>query len=234
MGGRPLYPVNLLLTGRLCLVVGGGAVALRKTDSLLAAGARVRLVSPEVVPQLAAMAATERLEWIARVFVEGDLLGAFLVFATTGDRHVQARIAVEADRYGVLLNSADDPLACHFHVPAHFRRGRMLVTVSTGGASPALAKMVRKRLEKELVPGYAAVVELLAMLRAELLADETPAGGQGELFQTLFARNLVELVLAGNWFELQMLLLQELPPGIDAVALIRRFLEKCEGEGRSR
>ena len=156
-----LYPVNLQLSDRLCLVIGGGPVALRKTLSLLAGGARVRLVSPELIPELARIARSGAVEWLAREYVEGDLFGAFLAFAATDNRQAQKKIAAEADRYGVLLNSADDPQGSHFHVPAHFRRGRMLVTVATGGGSPALAKLIRRRLEREIVGEYAQVVELL-------------------------------------------------------------------------
>jgi precorrin-2 dehydrogenase / sirohydrochlorin ferrochelatase len=224
----PLYPATLQLTNRLCLVIGGGPVALRKARGLLEAGATVRVISPEVVAELSGMAGKGEVEWIARGYAEGDLAGAFLVFAATDNRQVQAQIAAEAGRYRVLLNSADDPRASDFHVPAHFRRGRMLVTVSTGGGSPALARLVRRRLEEEIVAEYGAVVELLELLRVEVLAGDNGAGRHGELFQTLLDQGLVGLVLAGRWFELQMLLLRELPAEIDAVALMKRFLEQCD------
>jgi len=224
-----LYPVNLQLSDRLCLVIGGGPVALRKTLSLLAGDARVRLVSPELIPELARIARSGAVEWLAREYVEGDLFGAFLAFAATDNRQAQKKIAAEASRYGVLLNSADDPQGSDFHVPAHFRRGRMLVTVSTGGGSPALAKVIRRRLEGEIVGEYAQVVELLGLIRSELQGSKESAEGHGRLFEALFAGGLIELVLAAQWFDLQVLLLEKLPPSIDAVALMKRFIEQCDG-----
>ena len=85
-----LYPVNLNITDKLCLVVGGGAVALRKTKSLLAGGAKIRVISPEVHSELNTLAQNKEIEWFERGFVEGDLKGAFLVFAATNNHDVQA------------------------------------------------------------------------------------------------------------------------------------------------
>ena len=223
-----LYPLNLQIGGRLVVVVGGGEVALRKVKSLLVAQARVRLVCPHLAGELHHLACEGRIDWLPRPYAEGDLQGAFLVFAATNDRQVQARIAREAIRQGVLLNSADDPAGSDFHVPAHFRRGNLLVTISTGGGSPALAKIVREKLEREIGPSYGAVVDLLARIRQHLVASdrEEESSANGEIFRRLLQQNLVDLVAAGNWFELQMLLLRELPQGIDAVALVRTFLEE--------
>ena len=133
----PLYPVNLKIEDRLCIIVGGGPVALRKARGVLSAGGHVRVIGPEVVSGIKELAEKNQIEWFERVFAEGDLERAFLVFAATGSRTVQIAVAREAEKYGVLLNSADDPEGSHFHIPAHFRRGKMLATVSTGGGSPA-------------------------------------------------------------------------------------------------
>lgn len=225
-----LYPLNLQINGRLAVVVGGGVVALRKVKGLLAAQARIRLICPQLEGELLEIAEAERLDWLPRPYAEGDLQGAFLVFAATNDRQVQARIAREALRQGVLLNSADDPAGSDFHVPAHFRRGHLLVTISTGGGSPALAKIIREKLEREIGPSYGAVVDLLARIRQQLVASgrEEESSANGEIFRRLLQQNLVDLVASGNWFELQMLLLRELPESIDAVALVRTFLEEYD------
>jgi precorrin-2 dehydrogenase / sirohydrochlorin ferrochelatase len=232
MAGREemaLYPINLRIRGRLVVVVGGGEVALRKVKGLLAAEARIRLVCPHLEGQLLEFSDSGCIDWVPRGYAEGDLKGAFMAFAATDDRQVQGRIEREAVRQGILLNSADDPTGCDFHIPAHFRRGRMLITVSTGGGSPALAKMVRERLEREIAPHYGAVVELMARIR-ECLVDDDGRGddsaANGEIFRRLLQQGLVELVLADNWFDVQMLLLRELPASVDAVALVRRFLEQ--------
>jgi precorrin-2 dehydrogenase/sirohydrochlorin ferrochelatase len=221
-----LYPVNLNIYAKLCLVVGGGAVALRKTKSLLAGGAKIRVISPEVHPELRALARLKEIEWFERGFVEGDLKGAFLVFSATNNREVQGLIAREATKYSVLLNSADDPRNSHFHVPAHFRRGKMLVTVSTGGSSPALAKKIRKRLESAIVPEYELVVDLLSLIREKVVMQDGDSQANGDFFAGLLQQGIVDLVLQANWFDLQMMLLRELPESVDAVALMKKFLEK--------
>lgn len=223
-----LYPVNLNLTSRLCLVVGGGSVALRKTKGLLAGGADVRVISPEILPDLRILVDRGDIEWFERGFVEGDLEGVFLVFAATNDRKIQAGIMAEAARYEVLVNSVDKPLGSDFHVPAHFRRGDMLVTVATGGGSPALSKMLRKQLEDSLDPGYQAVVELLAMIRDKIVALDDNFDSHGRLFHRLLEQNLVELTLKAQWFDLQKMLLQELPEEVDAIHLMKKFLENCD------
>ncbi len=221
-----LYPVNLNITDKLCLVVGGGIVALRKTKSLLACDASIRIISPEINPELDAIIRSNEIEWFERGFVEGDLRGVFLVFAATDNPTVQLLVAREAAKNAVLLNSADDPVHSHFHVPAHFRRGRMLVTVSTEGSSPALAKKIRQQMEKEIVPEYAIVVELLALIREKIIGLDDDSDINGELFRRLLQQGIVELVLNANWFELQMMLLRELPAEVDAVELMKKIIEE--------
>ncbi|MFH0783639.1 MAG: bifunctional precorrin-2 dehydrogenase/sirohydrochlorin ferrochelatase [Pseudomonadota bacterium] len=222
----PFYPVNLRTNNRLCIVVGGGGVALRKVRSLLEAEAKVRIISPIVGTELHRLADSGQIEWLKRGYVEGDLKGAFLVFAATDDRNVQIMTQREAGKSSAIFNSADDPGGSDFHVPAHFRRGKMLITVSTGGGSPALAKKIREQLEEEIVPEYEAVVDLLGLIRTRLLGGHEEAATYAELFRRLLHTGIVELVLEANWFELQMLLLRELPEQIDAIALVRQFLEK--------
>lgn len=202
---------------------------MRKVKSLLQANALIRVISPSVLEEMRILIDEEKIEWLQREYVEGDLKGAFLLFAATNDREVQLFIKNEAEKSAVIFNSADDPGGSDFHVPAHFRRGKMLITISTGGGSPALAKKIREQLEKEIGPGYEAVVDLLALIRERLLRDEDvgfETAGHTELFHRLLDMGVVGLVLEANWFELQMLLLRELPERIDAVALVRQFLEK--------
>lgn len=225
------YPINIRIAHRLCLVIGGGPVALRKVKGLLQGGARVRVISPAVEPELRRLSELQDIEWFQREYVEGDLRGAFLAFAVTDNDAVQDKIMNEAARSTVLLNSADDPRRCDFHVPAHFRRGKMLITVSTGGGSPALAKRIREQLEDTIVPEYEAVVDLLSLIRNEVVGRNGDSAAHAELFRRLLQAGVVELLLAANWFDLQMLLLRELPDEIDAVALMRQFLEKHDKTG---
>ncbi len=221
-----LYPINLKIENSLCLVVGGGAVAFRKIRGLLQVDAKVRVISPELMPDLRLLADSGAVEWFERPFVEGDLEGVSLVFAATNNRNVQILVQEEARKNKVLLNSADAPVESDFHVPAHFRRGPMIVTVSTGGGSPALAKKLRKQLENEIVPEYQGVVELMGMIREGVITLSDDQAVSGAIFRSLLEGNLVEYVLEKNWFDLQMLLLQKLPEELDSVTLMKTFLER--------
>lgn len=223
-----LYPINLKIENSLCLVVGGGAVAFRKIRGLLQADARVRVISPELLPGLRLLADNGSVEWFERPFVEGDLEGVRLVFAATNNRKVQILVQEEARKNKVLLNSADAPVESDFHVPAHFRRGPMIVTVSTGGGSPALAKKLRKQLEDEIVPEYQGVVELMAIIREGVISLSDDQSVSSGIFRSLLEGNLVEYVLEENWFDLQMLLLQKLPEELDSAALMKTFLERLD------
>ena len=157
------YPVFLDLEGRRCVVVGGGEVANRKARKLLQARAEVVVISPQVRPELESVAVEVR----NRPYEEGDLEGAFLAFAATDSREVNAAVAREAHARGILVNVADRPSEGSFAVPSVLRRGRMQVAVSTGGASPALARRIRGELEGIFGPEWAGLVEELAAARRD-------------------------------------------------------------------
>jgi len=220
-----LYPVNLNIVNRLCVVVGGGNVALRKVNNLLDCDGLVRVISPSVDSGLEKIIHRGNVEWFEREYAKGDLQGAFLVFAATADPSVQRQVREEALRSGVILNSASDPVGSDFHVPAHFRRGKLLVAVSTGGGSPTLSRKIREKLEVEFGHEYEAVVDFLAMVREVVLNTVTDPVERRKLFDNLQKIDIVGLIRDGNWFELQMLLLQELPAEIDTPQLIKRFLD---------
>lgn len=152
--GDPIHPspervYPILLThpeSWLAVVVGGGPVAERKVRGLLAVGARVRVISPQVTPRLQRWAAEGRVQWLARPYRPGDLAAARLAFAATNDRTVNARIAREAQALGVWCNVADAPAEGDFHVPAIYRDDEAIVAVGTGGRSPRYARLLRDRL----------------------------------------------------------------------------------------
>ncbi|HYF46812.1 MAG TPA: bifunctional precorrin-2 dehydrogenase/sirohydrochlorin ferrochelatase [Acidimicrobiales bacterium] len=163
----PSYPVNLLVAGRSCLVVGGGTVALEKVDGLLEAKAVVTVVAPEIVPELAERPVTIE----QRPYHEGEAANHRLVIVATDDPQVNARVAADAEAAGVWVNAADDVDNCTFTLPARVRRGDLLLTVSTGGRSPGLASWTRKRLEEEFGPEWGVLLQLLAEARDELRAQ---------------------------------------------------------------
>ncbi len=176
----PDYPIVLNLQDRLCVVVGGGAVGRRKARGLRAAGARVRLIAPQVVDA----ATLEGMEILQRPYRSGDLQGAFLAFAATDSRRVNAAVLREAKRRKILVNVADLPPAGDFTLPAVLRRGELAVAVSTGGVSPVLAALIRDRLARELGPEWETVLAIAAVLRQKRLTpDEETEYNQGVLRQ---------------------------------------------------
>ena len=189
----PQYPVSLLLEGRPCLVVGGGAVAARKTAGLVACGARVRVVAPEVRDEIQAMAAVEVLR---RPYRRGEVAGFRLVMAATNVPEVNSQVYDDCEAAGIWINAADEPASCSFTLPAVLRRCPVTVAISTGGSSPALAAWLRRRLAEEVGPEVGAAAELLAEVR-----DELKAAGQsteGVDWQSALDSDMLEQLRVGH------------------------------------
>ncbi|NTU80542.1 MAG: bifunctional precorrin-2 dehydrogenase/sirohydrochlorin ferrochelatase [Chloroflexales bacterium] len=160
------YPLVLTNLDRArCVVVGGGAVAERKVAGLLEAGARPLVISPTLTMTLSDWWRTGRIDHLPRVYEADDLDGAALVIAATNDAAVNRQVAEDARRRGVLVNVASDPAAGSFHTVATVRRGALLLTVSTGGQSPALAARLRADLAARYGPEYAVALARAAWLR---------------------------------------------------------------------
>jgi len=205
------YPVALDLTARPVLVVGGGPVAARKVEGLLAAAARVTVVSPTLVPALAALARAGRLRHRARRFRPGDLRGVALAFAASGDPAVDAAVAAAARRRGVWVNVADDPARCDVILPSVLRRGDLQIAVTTGGASPALARAVRLELERLVPAEYAELVALVGEVRRALRARG--ASPPPETWRRALAGDLRALLAAGRRAEARRALCARLGVG---------------------
>ena len=162
------YPVSLDLTDRACLVVGAGPVAARKAAGLLAAGALVTVIAPEVGE---AMAALSPLAIVRRAYAPGDAAAYRLVVTATGHPGVDTAVFSDAEASGVWVNSADDPDNCSFILPSVHRDGPVTLAVSTSGSSPALSTWLRDRLAEEFGPGTGALAELLGRARRQLKAS---------------------------------------------------------------
>jgi precorrin-2 dehydrogenase/sirohydrochlorin ferrochelatase len=161
------FPVNLNLHGRPVLVVGGGRIAYRKVEQLLMADAEVTVLSPMFVDEFHSLPVT----LVQRDYASGDIDTFRLVITATGNTPVNQQIFDECEAKGIWINSADDPDRCAFTLPAALRRGDLMVTVSTGGASPALASWLRSHLELSIVPEFEEVVSRLAIERARIHAE---------------------------------------------------------------
>jgi len=165
------YPMMMNITGRRCVVVGGGKVAERKVASLLEAGAMVVLVSPAMTPLLSSMVKSGMIEHVSRRYRKGDLKRAFLCVVATDDRRLQERIWKEARDQGVLANIVDSDEDCDFLVPSYFRCGDLVISISTSGKSPALAKRIRKDLEEQYGWEYEVLLKVLTWARPRILRE---------------------------------------------------------------
>ncbi len=195
-----MYPINLRLKGRRCAVIGGGKVACRKVRALLAAGALVTVFSPELHSGLLECTARNPAccRWQKTAYVPGLLEGFFLVFCAADDRSVNQQAAREARQLGVLVNAASEPELCDFTVPARVERGDLLITVSTGGKSPALARLLRERLEQEFSEADGIWLEHLAVLREQLKRELQDTHERQAFWRFALQKNILDLVREGH------------------------------------
>ncbi len=192
-------PIFIELTGRSCVVIGGGAVAERKVQALRAAGAIVTVVSPAVGAGLAALADAGAITRLAREYRPGDLAGMALAFAATGDLAAERAIAAEAAAAGIPINVADVPELCSFIAPAVMRRGGLQIAIATGGASPALAGVIRAELEDRYGPEYELTIELMAAARRWLRVTLGDAGERGPRLIALARSGLRDALRRGDF-----------------------------------
>jgi siroheme synthase-like protein len=175
-----LLPIFVKLSGRPCLLVGAGEVALQKILPLVAAGARLRVIAPRIRPEIAALANEDRVAVIEREFTDSDLSDTFLVIAATDDPAVNAAIYRGAVERNILCNSVDDPPHCDFYFGSIVSRGDLQIAISTAGESPALAQRLRHEIDEQLPDDLGPWLRNLGQLRREVLAAH-PVGEQRKL-----------------------------------------------------
>ena len=202
----PLYPVNLRLEGRRCLVVGGGRVAAQKVAGLLEAGAIVLVVAPRIGDEVRALAGDGvALAWEERPYASGDLdpdvrpPAYRLAITATDDPAVNSRVYRDGEAAGIWVNSADDPENCAFTLPARIRQGSLLVTFATGGHTPALATWLRRRFAEEFGPEYATLIELLGTAREQIRAEGRSTEGLD--WQGALDSGMLDLIREGHLAE---------------------------------
>jgi precorrin-2 dehydrogenase / sirohydrochlorin ferrochelatase len=164
----PCYPIALVLDTKPCLVVGGGKIADDKLDALLLSGALVTVVSPEVRPRIAALAADGRITLWLRQYAPGDLAGMALVIAASDDNALNAQVVTEARAAGILAQAVDFIPYCDFFAVAVVRRGDLQLGISTNGRSPAFARWLRERLDRDLPLDYGDLLAVLGDVRDTL------------------------------------------------------------------
>ncbi|HEX78305.1 MAG TPA: bifunctional precorrin-2 dehydrogenase/sirohydrochlorin ferrochelatase [Dehalococcoidia bacterium] len=205
----PHYPIFLNIQGKRCLVVGGGQVAWRKARTLLEHGARVKVVSPELGPELSELARSKAIQVAHRHYEPRDLRGVFLAIAATDDANINRKVAEEARGRRVLTNVADDPEGSDFIVPSYLRRGDVAIAISTGGRSPALARKIRTKLEAQFGAEYASLALLLDQVRSELKGRGVMVDGD-TWQEALDLEPLLALLRAGRSEEAKARLLEHL------------------------
>jgi precorrin-2 dehydrogenase/sirohydrochlorin ferrochelatase len=162
----PFYIACLRLTGRRCLVIGGGEIGLGKVEGLLACDAAVTLIAPEAEPALAELASEGSIDWERRAYAgAADLQGAFMAIAATNDTDVNIAVFEDAERRAMLVNIVDVPPLCNFILPAIVRTGPLAIAISTAGASPALAKRIKREIEGQFGEPYARLAVMLNEVR---------------------------------------------------------------------
>ncbi len=222
IAGMRTHPVFLRLDGRPCVIVGGDAVAERKTGACLAAGATVTVVAETLTSGLERLAAAGRIACRRRAYRDGDLRGAAIAYAVERDAAAIAAIRAEAERERVWLNVVDVPDSSTFFAPAVVARGDLQIAVGTGGSSPGLAARLARRFESEIGPEYARYVDILGAVRRRL-----PDGRRAEVMARLVDSELLELVRDGSAGAVDALLAR-----LAGEACTLRGLGVTLGEGR--
>jgi len=197
------YPICLDLEGRPCVVVGGGRVAERKVLGLLSCSAQVSVVSPELTGELLHQHNEGAIQWINREYRKGDLQHAFLVIAATDDEETQKQVYEEAAAHNILLNVADVPQRCNFILPATVRQGDLIISISTAGKSPALARKLRMELEKRFGAEYRILVDILGAIRPVILAAGLEQQENEQLFKQLLHDEMAEWIRGRDWSSLE-------------------------------
>ena len=192
----PQYPANLVLQGRRVLVVGAGAVAARKVEGLVACGADVLVVAPVVGEAIAALAAAGAVHLCQRAYRADDLDDVWLAVTATDDRAVNRAVFSDGEARRIWVNAADDPVSCSFTLPSVVRQGPIMVTVATGGHSPALATWLGRHVAGELGPEYAQLALLLAEARAALQAEGRSTEGLNWL--SAIDSGMLEMIRLGD------------------------------------
>lgn len=193
-----LYPINLQIDNRPCIVIGGGNVAERKACALLSAGASVTILSPQVTQGLAELIQNKKMNHVNRNYEKGDIDGFFIVICATDNRELNKLVAEEASKNGALVNVADAPALGNFTVPSQIAHGDLLITISTGGKSPALAKQLGQELAKQYGPEYGIYLELAAAARNKIKKKIQSSKEREAFWRQTIDQEVLELLKEGK------------------------------------
>jgi precorrin-2 dehydrogenase/sirohydrochlorin ferrochelatase len=193
------YPVCLDVSGRRCVVIGGGEVADRKARRLIDCGAEVLVVSESLSAGLQALKSDGRLSHIQAGYSRDLIEGAFLVIGATDRAEINEAVSRDAKRQGVLVNIVDDPERCNFILPSLHRRGDLMIAVSTGGKSPALAKKLRKEMARQFGPEYETLLRIMGQIRGRIISRGYPPEKNRALFESIIDSDIVGHIRDQRW-----------------------------------
>jgi uroporphyrin-III C-methyltransferase/precorrin-2 dehydrogenase/sirohydrochlorin ferrochelatase len=203
-------PVFYNITGKACLVVGGGTIAVRKTELLLKAQGRVRVVAPEIDPRLRGMTATQPLEIEQRGFIADDLDDVVCVIAATNDEELNQQISNLAGSRKIPVNVVDNPDLCSFIMPSIIDRGPVQIAISTGGVSPVLARMLRSQLESSIPGAYGDLARLAEEFRDAAKKALVDVDSRRRFWESILEGQVAEMVFSGRYDDARQMLQQEL------------------------
>ena len=186
-----MYPLYLKLENTSCLVIGGGGIAERKTQSLLEAGADITLISPDVTDALQILIDKKEIKYKNRVFEKGDTRNYFLIIAATNSRESNIMVYREASESQKLINCVDDPDYCNFYVPAQVNRGNLKIAISTEGKLPMLAGRLRKFFNSLLPENMGDTLDELGDMRKEIISE---AGSDETRKKAMFQKQISPLI----------------------------------------
>ncbi|MBC8418890.1 MAG: bifunctional precorrin-2 dehydrogenase/sirohydrochlorin ferrochelatase [Desulfobacterales bacterium] len=209
------YPIFLQIEGMRVLVVGGGNVAQRKVETLLESGASIFIVSKELTPELKRLVDNGDVRFLGEEMKDEFFDDAFIVIAATDDKDLNHKVSMSARRRDLLVNAVDQPEDCNFIVPSVVRRGDLLISISTSGKSPALAKKIRELLEAQFGDEYGAFLNLMGGLRKEVLALGLSQKENRQIFQEIIAGGIIEALALNDWEEIELTLTRILPPNVN-------------------
>jgi len=204
------YLINLVLQDKPAVVVGAGSVALRKVSGLLEAGAQVTVIAPRSCEPIRAQAQAGKLVLLNREYRKGDLAGAALVIAATGDETVNRQVSQDARSLGILVNVVDRPASCTFTLPAVVRRGDLSLAVATEGRCPALARALREELESRYTQQYAVLLDVMGELRDRMMARGWDSPRIQAALSHLYQRDLLGVLASGDREAAEAFLKEEL------------------------
>ncbi|MFH2011291.1 MAG: bifunctional precorrin-2 dehydrogenase/sirohydrochlorin ferrochelatase [Pseudomonadota bacterium] len=207
------YPINIDITGKRCVVLGGGEVAERKVESLLKCGGDITVISPGLTPRLKELLSSNKIKHLYREYQRGDFEDAFLVFVATDNSGVNAEASQEALERGILVNTVDTPKRCNFIVPSVVDRDDLVITISTSGKSPAFAKKIREEMESNYGEEYSIFLTIMGAVRERLLKANNDSEKNKKVFYRLVNSNVLDFIKEGKKNRVDSILLDILGEG---------------------